>query len=71
MLMKLHTLFTIDIKTILIEIAYYLIELNWSLTTKSSILIIGTFSLSWRSNKLLIGPWRYIRPFFGLKKNSN
>lgn len=57
-------------QTIMIGIAYYLIELDWSLAAKSSILILGTFGLSWLAYEFLIRPWKYIRPLFGLKKKN-
>ncbi|WP_378187324.1 acyltransferase family protein [Aquimarina sp. W85] len=55
-------------QTIMIMIAYYLIELDWSLAVKSSIMILGTFILSWLFYEFLIRRWKYIRPLFGLKK---
>ena len=55
-------------QTIMIVIAYYLIELDWSLAVKSSIMILGTFILSWLFYEFLIRRWKYIRPLFGLKK---
>ncbi len=54
-------------QTIMIGIAYYLIDLDWSFTIKSSIMIVGTFMLSWLLYEFLIRRWKYIRPFFGLK----
>ncbi len=57
-------------QTIMIIIAYYLIELDWSLVVKSSIMIMGTFVLSWIIYEFVIRRWIYIRPFFGLKKRA-
>ncbi len=54
-------------QTVMMIIAYYLINQNWSLTVKASILIIGTFGFSWLIYEFLIRRWRYVRPFFGLK----
>ncbi|MDO6470929.1 acyltransferase family protein [Maribacter sp. 1_MG-2023] len=55
-------------QTIMIVIGYYLIELDWSLAVKSSIMILGTFILSWLFYEFLIRRCKYIRPLFGLKK---
>ncbi|SED22572.1 Peptidoglycan/LPS O-acetylase OafA/YrhL, contains acyltransferase and SGNH-hydrolase domains [Tenacibaculum sp. MAR_2009_124] len=57
-------------QTIMIVIAYYLIELDWSLALKSSIMIIGTFVISWFFYEFLIRRRKYIRPLFGLKKRE-
>jgi len=54
-------------QTIMIVIAYYLIDLDWSLTVKASIMISSTFILSWIFYEFFIRRWKYIRPLFGLK----
>lgn len=56
-------------QTITITIAYYLIDLNWSFIAKSSILIVGTFGLSWLIYDLIILRIPFLHPLFGLKKN--
>ncbi len=52
----------------MIVVAYFLIDLNWSLGLKASIMILGTFGISWLLYEFLIRRWKYIRPLFGLKK---
>jgi len=55
-------------QTIMIGIAYYLIDLNWSLPIKYCLMVVGTFIFSWFLYEFLIRRRKYIRPFFGLKK---
>lgn len=55
-------------QTVMIMIGYFLIEKKWSLVVKFSIIIIGTFTISWIIYEFLIRRLRYVRPFFGLKK---
>ncbi|MCT4615196.1 MAG: acyltransferase [Marinifilaceae bacterium] len=54
-------------QSVMLIIAYYLIDLDWSLGLKSLIMILGTFEISCIIYELLIRRWRYIRPLFGLK----
>jgi len=58
-------------QTVMIVIAYYIIDLNWPLGIKFLILIIGTFGISWIIYEFLIRRWKYIRPMFGLKKKAS
>lgn len=57
-------------QTVMIVIAWYLIDLNWSLGMKAFVMIIGTFGLSWFFYEFLIRRWKYVRPLFGLKNNK-
>ncbi|WP_026473454.1 acyltransferase family protein [Alkaliflexus imshenetskii] len=57
-------------QTVMIIVAYYLIDLNWSLGLKSGIMIISTFGFTWLIYELLIRRWRFIRPLFGLKNQN-
>ncbi len=57
-------------QTVMIVIAYYLIDLDWSLGLKAFVLIIGTFGISWLMYEFLIRRRKYIRPFFGLKPKN-
>ncbi len=57
-------------QTIMITIAYFLIEKDWSLMIKFSIMVLGTFGISWIMYEFLIRRWSYIRPLFGLKKGK-
>lgn len=54
-------------QSVMIVIAYYLMDLDWSLGAKAFIMIIGTFGISWLLYEFFIRRWKYIRPFFGLK----
>jgi glucan biosynthesis protein C len=55
-------------QTVMLVIAYFLIDLYWYLEWKASVMIIGTFGMSWLLYEFLIRRWKHIRPFFGLKK---
>ncbi|MFK2819793.1 acyltransferase family protein [Flavobacteriaceae sp. LMIT009] len=57
-------------QTVTIIIAYYLMNLEWSLFVKSSILAIGTFGISWILYEFLIRRVKFLRPLFGLKKKT-
>ncbi len=57
-------------QTVMIVIAYFLIDLNWPAGVKAFIMIIGTFALSWLLYEFLIRRWNYVRPLFGLKKKA-
>jgi hypothetical protein len=57
-------------QTVMIILAFYLINLDWSLIIKAPILIIGTFGISWIIYEFFIRRWKYVRPFFGLKNIS-
>ncbi len=55
-------------QTITIVIAYYLINLDWSFFAKASILVIGTFGISWIIYDWIILRIPLLHPLFGLKK---
>lgn len=55
-------------QTITVALAYYLMDLNQSFIVKSTILVVGTFGLSWAFYHFLIRPFPCIRPLFGVKK---
>jgi len=54
-------------QTIMMIIAYNVMNLNWSLGFKAFIMIIGTFGFSWIIYEFLIRRWKFMRPFFGMK----
>jgi len=56
-------------QTVMMVITYYVIDLEWTLGIKASILIVGTFVITWMIYELLIRKWRYVRPLWGLKNN--
>jgi len=57
-------------QTITIILAYYLMDLELSLAIKGSILVIGTFGISWLLYEFLIRRIKFMRPLFGLKKRQ-
>ncbi|UXP31829.1 acyltransferase family protein [Reichenbachiella agarivorans] len=54
-------------QSVMIVIASYLINLKWGFFPKASLLIVGTFGLSWLIYELCVRRWKLIRPLFGLK----
>ena len=58
-------------QTIMMVIAYYVMNLEWSLGLKAFIMIVGTFGFSWLIYESLVRRWKYMRPFFGLKKKDS
>jgi hypothetical protein len=58
-------------QTVILVIAYYLIDLEWSFGLKFSILSVGTFGISWLVYEYLIRRWIFIYPLFGVKKIKN
>lgn len=57
-------------QTITIAIGFYLMHLDWGFWPKFSIMVIGTFGLSWLIYEFLIRRWKWIRPLFGLKEKN-
>ena len=57
-------------QTVMMVIAFYLMNLDWSLSVKSSILVLGTFGFSWLIYELIIRRWKFVRPLFGLKPKN-
>ena len=55
-------------QTVTIAIAYYLMDLDWSFFAKASILVMGTFGISWLIYDLIILKIPVLHPLFGLKK---
>ncbi len=54
-------------QTIILIVGFFLIELDWSFTSKFTVLVIATFLGSWLIYEFGIRRWRVIRPLFGLK----
>ena len=54
-------------QTVIMVIAHYLVNLEWSLGIKASIMVIGTFGISWFIYEFFIRRWNYVRSLFGLK----
>lgn len=57
-------------QTVTIIIAYFLIDLEWNFVVKASVLVVGTFGISWLIYHFVILPIRVLHPLFGLKKVS-
>lgn len=57
-------------QTVMLIICYYVMELDWNLLLKASILIVGTFGFSWVIYEFLIRRWKWMRPLFGLKNRD-
>lgn len=55
-------------QTVMLVIAYHLIDLEWSFGVKFLILIAGTFGISWLFYEFLIRRWNLIYPLFGVKR---
>lgn len=55
-------------QTIMLVIAYLLMDLNWSFASKFTVMVIGTFLISWALYEFLIRRVFFLRPLFGLKK---
>lgn len=58
-------------QTITVGIGYYLMNLEWSITLKFIIMVLGTFLISWIIYHFIILKIRFLQPLFGLKKTSN
>lgn len=58
-------------QTVTIVIAYFLIDLTWNFMTKATILVVGTFGISWLIYDLIILKIPFLHPLFGLKKVSS
>lgn len=58
-------------QTIMMVIAYYIMNLEWAFGLKASIMLVGTFGFSWLIYESLVRRWKYVRPLFGLKKKDN
>lgn len=57
-------------QTVTICLAYFLLDLKWGLLPKGTVLLLGTFGISWLLYEFLIRRWKWLRPLFGLKLKS-
>ncbi|MBR9853232.1 MAG: acyltransferase family protein [Algicola sp.] len=55
-------------QTITVGIAYFIMSLDWGLFPKATVLIVGTFGLSWLIYDLIILRIPLLHPLFGLKR---
>ena len=56
-------------QTVMIIIAYYLMNLQWNFFIKFTIIIVGTFSICWVIYEFIILRLPILHPLFGLKKS--
>lgn len=56
-------------QTITIIIGYFIMDYQWPFLLKFSLMVIGTFSITWIIYEYLIRRFKIIRPIFGLKYN--
>ncbi|MGB5318451.1 MAG: acyltransferase family protein [Eudoraea sp.] len=55
-------------QSVMLVLAFFIMDWEMSFGGKFSILVVGTFFISWLMYELFIRRWSIIRPFFGLKK---
>lgn len=58
-------------QTVMIGIAYYIMDLNWGFIPKFLVLVGGTFGVCWLIYDLIILKIPLLHPLFGLKKNAS
>jgi glucans biosynthesis protein C len=54
-------------QTVTIALGYYLMHAELNFISKFSILLLGTFGISWILYEVFIRRWKFVRPLFGLK----
>ncbi|WP_194778096.1 acyltransferase family protein [Pararhodonellum marinum] len=57
-------------QTVTITLGYYLMNLDWGLLSKFTLMVFGTFGISLLLYEYGIRRWKFIRPLFGLKQNK-
>tara|TARA_R110002167_G_scaffold158880_6_gene354245 strand:- start:11282 stop:12400 length:1119 start_codon:yes stop_codon:yes gene_type:complete len=57
-------------QTIMLILGYWLMDLSWGFVPKFTIMIFGTFVLSWLLYEFGIRRWKVARPLFGLKRKA-
>ncbi|MEM8763234.1 MAG: acyltransferase family protein [Bacteroidota bacterium] len=57
-------------QTITVALAYYLMDVSWGLLPKATLLVLGTFGISWLIYHFVILPLFFLHPLFGLKKKK-
>ncbi|MEM6892651.1 MAG: acyltransferase family protein [Bacteroidota bacterium] len=57
-------------QTITVALAYYLLDVSWGLLPKATLLVLGTFGISWLIYHFVILPLFFLHPLFGLKKKK-
>lgn len=54
-------------QSVMMVLCYWVIDWKWGFWPKASLLVFGTFGISWMIYEFLIRRWKLVRPFFGLK----
>lgn len=54
-------------QTVTVSLGFYLKDLDWGFWAKSTLLVCGTFLISWILYEFFIRRWNFLRPLFGLK----
>ena len=57
-------------QTVMIVLCYYLKDVEMCFFTKFSVMVIGTFGISWLIYEFGIRRYAWIRPLFGMKRNE-
>ena len=58
-------------QTVIIVLGYYLKNVEMCLSAKFTVMVIGTFGISWVIYELFIRRYAWIRPLFGMKRKGN
>lgn len=54
-------------QTVTMLLGYYMLQVSWGFWPKASLMVLGTFAISWVLYACLIRRWSWVRPLFGLK----
>ena len=57
-------------QTVTVFLGFYMRNLDWSLGQKASLLVAGTFGISWILYEFLIRRFNVLRPLFGLRQEA-
>ncbi|MBL3659023.1 acyltransferase family protein [Fulvivirga sediminis] len=55
-------------QTVMLILAYVVMDKNWGLISKASLMMIGTFTITWIIYELIIRRIRFLQPLFGVKR---
>jgi glucans biosynthesis protein C len=54
-------------QTVMLVLGYYLMDLPWSVATKFTLMVVGTFGISWCMYEVVIRRFGILKPLFGMK----
>ncbi|MFC4874469.1 acyltransferase family protein [Negadavirga shengliensis] len=57
-------------QSVMMVIAYWVRDWNWGFWPKASLMILGTFGISYLIYEFLIRRWKTVRPLFGMKNGE-